>query len=114
MRGEHKDGLYLLNFLQTFSSFLGEKVSPDIWHNRLGHPHFRVFQIILKDFELQLTHKIYHSYCDACCSSKAHKLLFNISLNKSTRPLELVHSDLEIGIMLFLLTTFLNIPGFFF
>ena len=94
MRGEHKDGLYLLNFLQTFSSFLGEKVSPDIWHNRLGHPHFRVFQRILKDFEHPLTHKIYHSYCDACCSSKAHKLPFNISLKKNTRPLELFHSDL--------------------
>ena len=94
MRGEHEDGLSLLNFLQSFSSFFGQKVSPDIWHNRLGHLHFRVFQRILKDFELPIAHKIYHSYRDACCSSKAHKLSFNISLKKTTKPLELVHFDL--------------------
>ena len=34
-----------------------------------------------------------HFICDACCSSKSHKLPFKISLHKSSKPLELIHSD---------------------
>ena len=40
-----------------------------------------------------MTHQLSHYVCDACCSSKSHKQPFRISLRKSTRPLELVHSD---------------------
>ena len=93
MRGEHKDGLYLLHFLQNRSSYIGEKASPETWHNRLGHPHFRVLQNILNKYGLPLTHKISHLHCEACRTSKSHKLPFNISVHKSTKPLELIHSD---------------------
>ena len=93
MRGEHKDGLYLLHFLQNRSSYIGEKASPETWHNRLGHPHFRVLQNILNKYGLTLTHKISHLHCEACRTSKSHKLPFNISVHKSTKPLELIHSD---------------------
>lgn len=93
MKGEHKDGLYPLNFFQNCSSFFGEKASPNTCHNRLGHLHFRTLQNILQKFELPLTHKISHYVCDACNFSKSHKLPFNISLKRSSKPLELVHSD---------------------
>ena len=76
MRGEHKDGLYLLHFLQNRSSYIGEKASPDTWHNRLGHPHFRVLQNILNKYGLPITHKISHLHCEACRTSKSHKLPF--------------------------------------
>ena len=93
MKGEHKDGLYLLHFLRNCSSYLGEKASPATWHHRLGHPHFRVLQNILNKFGLPTTHKLKHYHCDACQSSKSHKLPFSISVHKSTKPLELIHSD---------------------
>ena len=93
MRGEHKDGLYLLHFLQNRSSYIGEKASPDTWHNRLGHPHFRVLQNILNKYGLPITHKISQLHCEACRTSKSHKLPFSISVHKSIKPLELIHSD---------------------
>ena len=36
-----------------------------------------------------------HYHCDACRSSKSHKLPFSISIHKSTKPLELIHSDVR-------------------
>ena len=93
LKGTHKDGLYVLHSIQKHYAYLGEKASTDIWHNRLGHPHFRTLQHILKNLALPLTHQLSYYVCDACCSSKSHKQPFKISLHKSTRPLELVHSD---------------------
>ena len=34
-----------------------------------------------------------HLHCEACRTSKSHKLPFSISVYKSTKPLELIHSD---------------------
>ena len=93
MKGEHKDGLYLLHFLRNCSSYLREKASPETWHHRLDHPHFRVLQNILNKFGLPITHKMKYYHCDVCRSSKSHKLPFSISVHKSTKPLELIHSD---------------------
>ena len=40
-----------------------------------------------------VTHQLSYYVCDACCSSKSHKQPFNISMHKSTRPLELIHLE---------------------
>ena len=93
MKWDHKDGLYLLHFLRNCSSYVGEKASSDTWHHRLGHPHFRVLQNNLNKYGLPITHKMSHYHCDACRTSKSHKLPFSISVHKSTKPLELIHSD---------------------
>ena len=37
-------------------AYLGEKAPSEIWHNRLGHPHFWTLQNILKNIALLLTH----------------------------------------------------------
>ena len=34
-----------------------------------------------------------HYHCDACRTSKSHKLPFSIYVHKSTKPLELIHSN---------------------
>ena len=93
IKEEHKDCLYLLHFLQNLSSYIGEKASPDTWHNRIGHPHFRVLQNILNKYGLLVTHKISHLHCEGCRTSKSHKLPFSIYVHKSIKPLELIHSD---------------------
>ena len=93
MRGTHKDGLYILNHMHQFTANIGERASQETWHSRLGHPHFHIFQNILKDFEIHVSHHIRHFICDACCSSKSHELPFKVSWHKSSKPLELIHSD---------------------
>ena len=91
MRDTHKDGLYILKHMHQFTANIGQRASQETWHNRLGHPHFRIFQNILKDFEILVSHHIRHFICDVCCSSKSHKLPFKVSLHKSYKPLELIH-----------------------
>ena len=122
LKGTYKDCLYVLDNIHKCHAYLGEKALTETWHNRLGHPHFRILQNILKIFELPLTHKLSHYVCDACCSSKSHKQPFLIPLCKSTRPLELVHSDVwgptpiasHFGSLLCaFLMIFLNIHGYF-
>ena len=92
-KGTHKDGLYVLHSIHKHHAYLGEKAPTETWHNRLGHPHFRILHNVLKNFELPLTHQLSHYVCDACCSSKSHKQPFNIFVHKSTIPLELIHYD---------------------
>ena len=94
LKGTHKVGLYILHSIHKHHAYLGEKAPTETWHNRLGHPHFRILQNTSKNFELPLTHQLSHYVCDACCSSKSHKQPFNICVHKSTRPFELIYSDI--------------------
>ena len=91
LKGTHIDGLYVMHSIPKHHAYLGEKAPTKIWHNRLGHLHFRTLPNILKNIELPLTHQLSYYVCDACGSSKSHKQPFKISLHKSTRPLKLVH-----------------------
>ena len=93
MRGRHQDGLYILNHMYHFIPNIGERASQETWHNRLGHRHFQIFQNIFKNFEIPVSHHVRHFICDACCSSKSHKLPSKVSLHTSSKPLELIHSD---------------------
>ena len=65
LKGTHKDGLYVLHSIHKHHAYLGEKAPTETWHNRLGHPHFRILQSIFKNFELPLTHQLSHYVCDA-------------------------------------------------
>ena len=89
LKGTYKDCLYVLDNIHKCHAYLGEKALTEIWHNRLGHPHFRILQNILKIFELPLTHKLSHYVCDACCSSKSHKQPFKFPYAKALDLLNL-------------------------
>lgn len=94
LRDEHKDALYLLHHHKKFFTFFGAKSSHITWHNHMGHPHFKTLQNVINKYRLLVTHKLSHYLCDACCLSKSHKLSFKISLHKSSKPLDLMHSDI--------------------
>ena len=66
-----------------------------IWHDRLGHPYFKIVQTVMSLFKLSEFNKILpDSVCKACCLGKIHMLSFPISLSEYQEPLQLVYSNL--------------------
>ena len=64
------------------------------WHQRLGHPHLKIVRRIITIHGLPTLDYNKDYFCDACLSSKAHKLPYANSPNQTRRPLKLIHSDL--------------------
>ena len=93
LKGDNEEGIYKLMTSPTLLAFIGERISPTKWHDRLGHPHFGILLTILNKYGLPTTHKTVQYVCDACSLAKSHKLPFSQSTYKSTRPLALIHSD---------------------
>lgn len=93
--GTVKDSLYRLNSSQhTPCAMVGERTSSQVWYQRLEHPHLRILQNIIIKFRFLIFHQIQSSLCDSWCMSKSHKQPFNCISCATSRPLELVHSNL--------------------
>ncbi|CAL9008121.1 unnamed protein product [Prunus brigantina] len=100
-QGLSEDGVYRLpaGTAAPLSSspsiaFLANKCDILTWHKRLGHPHFSLFRKIVSSNHLPVSDDLSESLiCSDCMVGKAHKLPFVSSAHKSTKPLELVHSD---------------------
>ena len=74
---------------QNGSSIVG------LWHDRLGHPFFKIVQTVMSLCKLSKFNKILpDSVCKACCLGKIHMLLFPTSISEYQEPLQLVYSDL--------------------
>uniref|UniRef100_A0A2N9G9X8 Integrase catalytic domain-containing protein n=1 Tax=Fagus sylvatica TaxID=28930 RepID=A0A2N9G9X8_FAGSY len=67
-------------------------VSSSLWHNRLGHPQQIVLHHVLQKC-LSLLVSNTHSVCSHCLAGKMHQLPFSKSVSITSRPLEIVHSD---------------------
>jgi transposase InsO family protein len=67
-------------------------VSSSLWHNRLGHPQQIVLHHVLQK-RLSLPVSNTHSVCSHCLAGKMHQLPFPKSVSITSRPLEIVHSD---------------------
>lgn len=61
------------------------------WHRRLGHLNFKAL-IRLKD-QLNLKSISPLPLCDECALAKSNRLPFKSATTKTTRPLELIHTD---------------------
>ena len=94
LRGTIKDGLYLLNQAQPPQVNMGERTSLNQWHHRLGHPNMRVLQKIISLYGLPTLSSNKNLVCDACSSSKTHRLPYSHSLHQTRKPFEIIHSDL--------------------
>ena len=66
--------------------------SSSLWHNRLGHPQQLVLHHVLHK-RLSLPVSNTHSICSHCLAGKMHQLPFPKSVSITSRPLEIVHSD---------------------
>ncbi|KAJ3698209.1 hypothetical protein LUZ61_001914 [Rhynchospora tenuis] len=87
------NGLFCLFFPSLLpQAFNSSKVPADIWHARLGHPSSATTSRVLNNFSLPCTsHKL--SNCHDCAMAKSHVLPFSLSTTSSSKPLELIHSD---------------------
>uniref|UniRef100_A0A2N9J5B9 Integrase catalytic domain-containing protein n=1 Tax=Fagus sylvatica TaxID=28930 RepID=A0A2N9J5B9_FAGSY len=95
LHGLSSNGLYSFSSAKPHSppsAFLGERTSIDGWHSRLGHPAFPVVSRIVSRFGLPASNKG-HSSCSACLSSKSKQLPFSHSINRVSKPLELIYTD---------------------
>ena len=62
-----------------------------LWHQRLGH---RSFSLLCHLFlSLINNHNISNAMCETCELGKHHRATFNLSLNKTTIPFQIIHTD---------------------
>jgi transposase InsO family protein len=65
-----------------------------LWHHRLGHKSTPVVQQVLSRHNLPFIRDLNKNVvCDACQQGKSHQLPYPRSTSVSTRPLNLVFSD---------------------
>ena len=71
------------------------KPSTSLWHSRLGHASSPVVQKILSRHKLSVSSDQSNSgvICDACQMGKSHQLPYPKSISVSSKPFELVFSD---------------------
>jgi hypothetical protein len=70
------------------------KSSPSLWHNRLGHPSLQITRKLANNNQIICSSESSSlSVCDACQQGKSHQLPYPVSTSVSTKPLQLVFSD---------------------
>ncbi|PKU81159.1 Retrovirus-related Pol polyprotein from transposon TNT 1-94 [Dendrobium catenatum] len=95
LQGPAKEGLYAIPMQppsRQHSALSAQLEEAKIWHQRLGHPHKRVFDFISSCNPILHMNK-HSSHCDSCTAAKCHKIVFPSSPNRQTQPLALIHSD---------------------
>ncbi|KAM0987670.1 hypothetical protein ACFX2I_011694 [Malus domestica] len=70
------------------------KASQDIWHQRLGHPSSRIMNKIASTSCISFTGSSHQSLCSSCAMGKCSKLPFPYVSYSSSKPLELLHTDI--------------------
>jgi hypothetical protein len=96
LSGKSKNGLYPLHSLQRLikpTALLGERVSVEQWHSRLGHPALRIVRQVLSSHHLPTSNNKTLPICHACQLGKSHRFSFSLSPSRSSFPLELIFTD---------------------
>ena len=99
VQGITKDGVYEWPAIKSSSSppiiaFSSTKTTSSNWHHRLGHPAFPILKHVIFEFQLNISSPLSKELvCNACCCNKSHKLPFSTSSLQSSRPLEIIFSD---------------------
>ncbi|PKU87036.1 Retrovirus-related Pol polyprotein from transposon TNT 1-94 [Dendrobium catenatum] len=95
LQGPSKDGLYAVPMpspSRSHRALSAQMETNKIWHQRLGHPHKKVFDFISSCNPLLKMNK-HCAPCESCSAAKCHKLVFQNSNNRRKNPLDLIHSD---------------------
>ncbi|KAJ3686759.1 hypothetical protein LUZ61_015923 [Rhynchospora tenuis] len=85
-------GLFCLTSSVLPQVYNVSRASPALWHARLGHPSSATTSKVLNMFSLPSTAQKLDN-CQHCALAKSHVLPFNLSVSSSTKPLQLIHSD---------------------
>jgi hypothetical protein len=93
LQGQCRVGLYPIpkSWRQVFSV-----VKPyfQLWHNRLDHPSFNIIDRLVKSNNPLCSSELDRQHvCDPCQQAKSHQLPYHMSTSISSKPLELVFSD---------------------
>ncbi|KAJ0587378.1 putative RNA-directed DNA polymerase [Helianthus annuus] len=98
MRGDNDHDVYhatLKSWRQLNSSLhqlnSTSTISSHDWHHTLGHPSLRVFKTLAKCLGLHFDFDNFH--CNSCSLNKSHKLPFGMNSFTTSKPLQLVYSD---------------------
>ncbi|KZV19365.1 retrovirus-related Pol polyprotein from transposon TNT 1-94, partial [Dorcoceras hygrometricum] len=99
--GYLEDNMFKMNVMPVLREFDGNKIKAstyivecyNLWHGRLGHVNYNTLKRLVKlnllpTMDINKTHK-----CEVCVEAKMTKLPFH-SVQRSTTPLELIHSDI--------------------
>lgn len=71
------------------------KNTMSFWHSRLGHPSFSILNNVVSKLSPPIFNTSKHLiFCSDCMINKSHKLPFATSSIVSTRPLEIIFTDL--------------------
>ncbi|CAN0824684.1 Retrovirus-related Pol polyprotein from transposon TNT 1-94 [Linum grandiflorum] len=63
------------------------------WHRRLAHPHESLLRRLVASFDLPVTSNKLESVCASCQLGKSHRLHLSSTHLPSSRPFELIYSD---------------------
>lgn len=101
--GTRQGNLYYLNLEPHSSTQLQRALTTDsieekgrkseiwLWHRRLGHASFgylrKLMPKLFKNFDVS------SFKCDVCELAKSHRVSFPLSMNKSSIPFMVLHSD---------------------
>ncbi|PKU75693.1 Retrovirus-related Pol polyprotein from transposon TNT 1-94 [Dendrobium catenatum] len=96
LRGPCRAGLYKITPTSAITSpeiaCTASKNPNFTWHDRLGHPNFKILKNIAQS-NSAIHIPSFNSSCTTCIQCKLHKLPFEISTSRMNTPLALVHSD---------------------
>jgi hypothetical protein len=96
LQGGIKDGVYewpvATSSTPPILAFSAVKTTMSIWHQRLGHPASTILKHIMSVNHLNFSSQK-NFCCNACLSNKSHKLPFSVSTLLTTRPLQVVFSN---------------------
>jgi hypothetical protein len=77
----------------SLAAFIGEKVSLDKWHLRLGHPASPIVNQVVQSKKLPVSPSKSSSICSPCQQGKSHRFHFSYSPSISNKPLQLLFLD---------------------
>ncbi|KAL4573020.1 hypothetical protein LXL04_019813 [Taraxacum kok-saghyz] len=93
LRGDKKDGLYRFPHSSLRQVFHTSRISLHGWHKRLAHPHETILRRLVSTFKLPVSSNKFPNVCDACQLGKSHRIHLPISHVISSKPFELIYSD---------------------
>ena len=98
LKGKTKDGVYewpsSTSIHSPLLAFSSVKTTSSQWHHRLGHPASPILQHILSHYQINSSTSLSSDFlCNACHCNKSHKLSFSNSFIVSSRPLQIIFSD---------------------
>ena len=89
--------LYVVNTEPDCANVASSKASLEVWHCRYGHINYKNINMLSQKKMvngMSCSEGNTHQQCEACARAKMHRVpVPKVSQNKSSRPLQLVHSD---------------------